>query len=1341
MVHVEQKQPQFRRIQHIIVQLQARARGHLARRNTAIRWTAAVTIQRAYRKMKQRKELEYEKTSCGDEQLTTLCMDTDSQDDLVTVRFRRAEYRQFQALDDPVTDADVFNIVLENEFGTDGLCFEAGCTATLGSTRSPTRLSPSTVQIQSNGSTDPYANSSNIIWITEKSNAGDTQLEKSEVVRPLVFAVSDTSKPQESSVEFISPSPVSHVHDPQSGVNAFIRFAQTYFQGGATPYYSSRHLTKPLLPHADENDDLASLAIWIMMLRFIQVLPEPADDLDSKHRHCAGDHKSVLKELYTTVESQLNVESYDYRCHSTADMTGLRRNEPGRTIAKRACVGLTASDLSHLDVENCQNHWIAAHTKESDRLLAENMASTMYKVHFIIGHAIFRATLRDEVYCQICKQILRNPSRRSEVRAWFLLALCTGIFPPSERLLHPLQQFLEAGVSNFAPLCRQRLARTCQNGARTQPPGLTEMKVTRLKGSLTLSVVCMDGQSYPVQADTATTAAEVCHVVAEQLNLQDRFGFSLYIRLFDKVSSVGDSSAHLMDAIAHCERYAAEKGSPGAHWQLYFRKELFVPWHDVSLDPVSTRLIFQQVVLGVVNGEYRCDKKSTLIFTLACKYYVESREAGNYTVRRQPEDIRNWLKNQKCLWIKSTSEWSKQIAMVSQSPSESKEVCVKHIINLTFKLLTGSGLAFRYGDLIVLHKRKGTRPHDYPSDSLLTNPEPCASISPFPYLQEHLIQLGGESGWCYGENHRTKEVGGFPAKYIYVLPCLTAPTTNVTSLFSVAHSLCRESFEGDVRSIQTVNANSGRQLPRLINNNVQLAKRCASLRKNTVGPKRPKRNYQHTLKDFASKHFSDSFRRPDTSTTSASWRHTYEPLQKPLLQKMTFAQGYAQQCALSAFVAIMQYMGDLQPNYPENAMVEDPCYLTDRIFRPMLSSELLRDEIYCQLIKQLTENRSSRSCKRGWELLWLATGLVAPGTLVFQELSYMLQTTPYELGRLCYSRLQKTRSQCQRRLPPHELEVTSIQRNMVVISQKIYFPDDSRLIFDVTSGTKAGDLCKDISNYLELKNPTGFSLYLKLDDNLYCIPKEAYFFDFIRAATDWAKEQRSTSESRKCIQFGYQLFYVQRLWIDVVPGQDPVADRLFHFPQELPRFVSGYHKLSLEMSIELATLVCIVHNRSELESTFLLDSAVPASLRSSMSDNQWLNEINRRLQRMRNVTIDEARLKFLKYLRRLPIFGSTIFEITQTRLPNLPQRLLLAINQNGILLIDPVSLDVMMRFTFNELSNWSWTDRSASLSFGNLVNSTVLHCETYQVCHCIKVTTICLSAKSVKDEKNHILSI
>jgi len=90
--------------------------------------------------------------------------------------------------------------------------------------------------------------------------------------------------------------------------------------------------------------------------------------------------------------------------------------------------------------------------------------------------AINEPWCRDEIYCQLIKQLSQNPNRESERKGWWLMSICLESFPPPPEF----ENFLEIFLRDKAPADqRERLVKmlhaTVYGGQRAQCPTESEM--------------------------------------------------------------------------------------------------------------------------------------------------------------------------------------------------------------------------------------------------------------------------------------------------------------------------------------------------------------------------------------------------------------------------------------------------------------------------------------------------------------------------------------------------------------------------------------------------------------------------------------------------------------------------------------------------------------------------------------------------------------------------------------------------------------------------------------------------------------------------------------------------
>ncbi|XP_062873180.1 unconventional myosin-VIIa [Trichomycterus rosablanca] len=1125
---------------------------------------------------------------------------------------------------------------------------------------------------------------------------------------------------------------------------SFSNFATLHFQNSATHSHIQQRLKQPLLYHEDEGDSLACLTVWWIILRFMGDIPEPRQA-----------RLSVTADL---IQQNLDQRQGRRLSHLVGlDQKILRRKQKQQKLdTKRRKHSAILEELNE-ETPNGLNT-----LEEEDVLIGEGPSfdrpmTPLEKLHIIVGYALRRPNIRDEIYCQICKQLMKNKDRLSCNRGWVLLTVCLGIFPPTERLTKYLRKFVRGGLVEFSSSCAEHLRRTLLNGERKEVPCWVELNAVEDQKPLQVKVTLTDGRVLTLPVDSCSTSAEVCSSIAQLIGLKDMFGFSLYISCFDKNWSLGSSGHHVLDAISQCEQEQRRNGQEEEFtpWRLSFKKELFTPWHDCMDDLISTDLIYTQIVHDLKSGEYQCDKEDDYVQLAAKHHYIKyGAESSRETTRSVVWECMN------VTLIESKSE-AKLVQLVSSalglyiSSGASADLVKAEVVNYArlrwsiffskfFEASLFAGPPLPQEKFVVAVNCHGV--------SFQQGREQIFLQLSYPEITEVQIRsvgqvgevaclstLRGEYKLKVGKSHSMVELlstflTGLKERSIYAVAALDGSKPDDPAFWACKKDLIYlikdDGFPPDAGSIRGRNERTGQTetlstdtvmiLPTMsLPSDELLALLNPNPRKSVMNaPVKEDMNSDRlaliSLKEFAAEHFREAGKEAGRAgrggTREKLWARSKEPLKQPLMKSLQ-KNSDLNQLAIISFTAIMKYMGDHPIKITRN-----PVELTDQIYGPALQHPDLRDEVYCQIMKQMSSNNNGMSLERGWQLLWLCCGLFPPSSVLLRHVQRFLESRHREpLSVACLQRLQGMLSIDPRSMPPHQVEVEAIQKNSSQIFHRIHFPNDTSEIIEVTTTLRVRDLCQNIAANLTLSSADGYSLFVKTASKVVSMEHQQYFFDNLKLLTDAPKKGKKVKEGSPTT-VPYLVLFMRKLWFNVIPGKDLTADLTFHFPQEVPKYLRGFHSVSKEEMTSLAGLLFRVRVDTD-RSQFvmiprMLKDLVPSDQLKIMSSEDWKKNIIGAYNKQAGTTVDEAKVSFLKTISRWPTFGCAFFEVKQTSDRFYPNVITISISKQGVSLIDPKTKEVLIMHPFSKITNWSSGSTYFHLTIGNLVKGSTLLCET-----------------------------
>ncbi|KAK0454720.1 hypothetical protein EV421DRAFT_439534 [Armillaria borealis] len=120
----------------------------------------------------------------------------------------------------------------------------------------------------------------------------------------------------------------------------------------------------------------------------------------------------------------------------------------------------------------------------SSASLASNAASVLEEERWILGEGLTHGELRDEIYCQLMKQLSGNPNTESVFRGWQLMCVLLITFPPSKNIETYVRSFMQQHLSKqegrvdiMAKYCLRRLSFISRKGPRSKPPSTAEIEI------------------------------------------------------------------------------------------------------------------------------------------------------------------------------------------------------------------------------------------------------------------------------------------------------------------------------------------------------------------------------------------------------------------------------------------------------------------------------------------------------------------------------------------------------------------------------------------------------------------------------------------------------------------------------------------------------------------------------------------------------------------------------------------------------------------------------------------------------------------------------------------------
>ncbi|XP_022593788.1 unconventional myosin-XV-like [Seriola dumerili] len=433
---------------------------------------------------------------------------------------------------------------------------------------------------------------------------------------------------------------------------------------------------------------------------------------------------------------------------------------------------------------------------------------------------------------------------------------------------------------------------------------------------------------------------------------------------------------------------------------------------------------------------------------------------------------------------------------------------------------------------------------------------------------------------------------------------------------------------------------------------------------------------KYDMLEFAKKFFRQApSGKGDSLKSKSKSRDSREPTEMikfsktPLTESLIeFTDPAMNRVAADLFLLAMRFMGDS----PLRGLTEQEVVST---FLKLIGEfTLMRDEAYCQLLKQLTANTSSKpdSCQRGWRLLYILTAyhrsseVLKPFLLKYLQQASRSAGAQYQgIAKACEQNLKKTFQYGGRVVPPNSMELKAMMAGRSSKRQLFLFPGGIERHVKIKTCSVAleviEELCYEMGLHrLEAMEEYAIFLVTNRGQSVRPLNKHEYILDVATEA--------------ELVDTNFSFWFRRVVWTQPLKFENELCVAM-HYNQILPDYRKGllnvlpHGKVSDQQFHQITKLAALQHRAKDvifIPSIHELSEYIATPLFKKQPPQQWVTMVTQHMQQVQTLNPHQARAQFLGLVSAFPMFGSSFFYIHSSSSTTFYAPCIVAVNQHGL---------------------------------------------------------------------------